>query len=491
LNRSGTTARSRRSLALVFVVAFALRLGAYVAWDHERELQAIERANVFGALSYVSGKGFLRKTADSVLNVDAQGRPIDPIRYALAREAEGGRVDPEHPYPADTTGWMPDTLHVFGYTYLLSGLYVAFGYTGMLVSAHAVQIALDSTVPLLLFAFAANVFSARVGLAAAWVYALLPAPVFLIFTLTNHSLTPFLEALVLWAASRVGPGRELRVLGAGAAVGLGALFRPDFLPLLGVLFPIYWATSGRALRAAGRVALATLVAFAVYSPWIVHASNLAGRLVVTTTTGAGLYQHLGILRDNPWGIVLDDNWIEQDARARGFARGAWSPEADLFYGDLYRQHVREHPLYVAKLVLVHRLPFAVVPPYLVRDPRERPEFRFGELRQQTGLSNWGVVRTYPGAFFRLMWPELAMIALSGLLAANLLGLLAWARRRWRELSWLLLPWAYHVGSLSLVKYIEPQNVAVVLGVQSVGLGLTLAEGVPRLRAALRHGKGAA
>jgi hypothetical protein len=472
--------RQRGILALVVVLALLLRLTAYLAWDRGRELEAIERANVFGVLSHASGKGFLRKTSTAVLNTDAQGQPITPIAYAEQREAQGGRVDPEHPYPADTTGWMRDTLHVFGYTFLLSGLYELFNYSGMIDAAHVVQMVLDALVPLLLFALGAALFSQRVGLAAAWIYAFLPPPIFLVFTLTNHSLTPFLGALILATASRAGPGRERWVLAAGAAVGLASLFRPDFLPMLGVLFLIYWATSRSLLRAAGRAAAAAVVAFAVYSPWIAYASDAAGRLVVTTTTGAGLYQHLGILPGNPWGIVLDDNWIERDAVARGLAGGAWSPEADLVYRELYARHVREEPLYVAKLVLLHRLPFALATPYLIRDPRDRPEFRFGELRRKTGLSNWGVVQAYPGTFLRLMWPEIAMIGLSGLLSANLVALLWWERHRWRTLTWLLLPWAYHVGSLSMVKYIEPQNIAVVLGVQSVGLGLTLVERVPRL-----------
>jgi 4-amino-4-deoxy-L-arabinose transferase-like glycosyltransferase len=477
-----TPTRTKRILALTFAVAFALRLGAYLAWDRDRDLQAIETGNIVPVLALASGKGLLRPTAGAVRNSDPSGREISPLAFAEARDAEGGRVDAEHPYPADARGWIPDTLHVFGYSLFLYALYVVFGYGGMLVAAHGVQILLDSTVPLLLYGLGTNLFSRRVGLHAAWIYALLPPPIFLIFTLTAHSVMPFFEALILWLASDGYRGRPGRYLLAGAAMGIAALVRADFLLLPLLFVPILWASTRSLGRGLGWSAAMGFLALAIYAPWIQYASRAAGRLVVTTTTGAGLYQQLGLLSDNPWGVVLDDNWIGADAQARGFEGGPWSPEADLFYGDRYRQALREHPLYVARLILLHRLPFAIVPPYLVRDPTTRPEFRFTELRQETGLSNWGIVRAYPGAFVATMWPEILVLGLSGGLALNLLLVLYWKRSEWRILSWLVVPWAYHVASIALIKYVEPQNMAPLLVVQSVALGMTTAEVLPARRA---------
>jgi putative flippase GtrA len=471
--RAGRGPRDRRVLIWIFAVAALLRLAVLVTWDDSRPLPGIEDGNVKAALTMSAGHGPLRKTHLAVMNRDASGNPIDIVAAAKERQRLAERLDREHPYPADTQGWIPDTVHTFTYAAILHGLYELFNYDGMLTAMRILQVLFDALTAIFIFLFARNLFGRSAAGIAAWIYVCLPPPMFQNLILTNHALTPCLAALILWLVSSARPGRRMIFVAAGVGTGLAALIRPDFLLFPFVLLLILWIHRRSAAFAFQGFALIFLLTALIYAPWPVWTARHTGKPVLTATTGAGLYAQLGLLPDNPWGIVGKDSWAAKDAYDRGFEHGPWSVEAHAFYTELYWKRVAQHPLYVAKLVLVHRLPFAVCPPYLIRDPRDRPSFRFSELRYEEGLSNWGIVRKYPLRFVQLMWPEALMVLLSGILALNLAGLILVRRRDWRLLAWLILPWGYHATSVSLLKNVEPQNMLPALVVQSVGLGYTL------------------
>jgi 4-amino-4-deoxy-L-arabinose transferase-like glycosyltransferase len=359
----------------------------------------------------------------------------------------------------------------------------------MLTAMRLLQILLDALAAVFIFLFARNLFGRSAARFAGWIYVFLPPPMFQNLILTNHALTPCLAAVILWLLSCARPGRLAPFVATGVATGLAALVRADFLLLPFVLLLILWIWRRSAAFAFRGFALILLLTALVYAPWPAWTARSTGKPVLTATTGAGLYAQLGLLPDNPWGIVGKDSWAANDAYARGFEHGPWSVEAHTFYSNLYWSRLRQHPLYVARLVLLHRLPFAICPPYLIRDPRDRPAFRFSELRYEEGLSNWGIVRKYPLRFLRLMWPEALMLLLSGVLALNLVALILFRHRDWRLLAWLVLPWGYHAASVSLLKNVEPQNMLPALVVQSVGLGYTFSRWLSAARPAARNQRG--
>src|SRR5262249_45950478 len=146
-----------------------------------------------------------------------------------------------------------------------------------------------------------------------------------------------------------------------------------------------------------------------------------GRILLTGTVGgASMYETLGEDPRNPWGIRLLDAWVDADATSRGFP-SAWTPEADTYYRAAFYSAIRRHPLAFVKLVAIHRLPLALVPPYTARTYTPTGQTALTERRLAEGLSRWGVVWKYPGLVLKNMWDSVLMAIISLLL---LIGMVA-------------------------------------------------------------------
>jgi 4-amino-4-deoxy-L-arabinose transferase-like glycosyltransferase len=389
------------------------------------------------------------------------------------RQAEGGRIDPDNPYPKDPTDWIPATLHPAGYACLMYMLYRMGNYDGMIVMAHVLQAGLDALVCLLIFLFARNIFGRRAGILAAVIYAFLPPAIFLTLPLLPDAYMRFFMALVLCLASFAGPRRWWILLVTGAAIGLACQFRPQFLLLPPVLFLALWAWRRQFWTTVAWTAGMVLVELAVMVPWVLWTKSATGTALLTTTAaGGGMYESLGEIPDNPWGIVLHDSWVEQDARKRGFS-SAWSVKANTFYRRRFLECVAEKPGLYARLVFLHRLPVALAPPYVLR-PKPKPgEFSFSGVRIREGLTKWGVVRKYPIQVLKHLWREIIMLVISGMLTLSLLMTIVFGWARWSRAVWLLLPWAYTVSTICMIKVVDPRNISAVLIVQTVAMAVML------------------
>ena len=452
----------RRTVWAAFVVALALRLVLVFAVDHPFT-DGLELGYLQGALSVASGQGLLQHTQDAV-----GGRPL--VEVARERQAAGGRVDAEHPSPASTRGYVPGTLHPPGYSLLLWGYYEIGNFDGMLRLTRVTSALLDASVCVLLFVFVSNVLGAAPALAAAWVWVFLPAPLLLLLTLKPDAFVCFFAALVLALASLTRRGRPWAWAATGVAVAVASYFRPEFMAWPAVLFVCAWIDSGRLWRSVAGAVTMGIAVLVLLSPWALWTYHAVGRpMLGTTSTGGSLYEALGEDPANPWGVTLNDAWLDNDARSRGFAT-AWSPEADEFYRGLYGRCVREHPVFWARNIILNRLPVALVPPY---EPPTRDEHLFSDYRQREGLTRWGVVMKHPGVVLRRKGPAMLTALLSGLLVVAMLAAAVIERRRWRQVTWLVLPWIFVIAVLSLVKQIEPRNVAGTLVVLTAAAGVVI------------------
>ena len=119
------------------------------------------------------------ETPVATANNNGFEEPMGVVQYMKQREAAGGKVDREHPFPKDVKGWPPGTRHPHGYGTLVWLFYSVFNYTGSLWALHLTQIFADAVACLFVFLFARNVFDTRIGVIAAWLYALCPPAVFL------------------------------------------------------------------------------------------------------------------------------------------------------------------------------------------------------------------------------------------------------------------------------------------------------------------------
>lgn len=492
-----------RSLWPAVVVAVGVRLIAFFAAGQLEPASAIERIYFSTAAALSSGYGYIMETAAAAETGNGFDPPKKGAAYLQEREAVGGRVDAEHPFPKTPYGWLPATRHPHGYGTLVYLFYSLLNYTGALWGLHILQIMADALACAFLFIFARNVFNARVGRMAAWLYALCPPAIFLSLALLPDAFHGFFISLVLALASFTRLGRAagvsltsspqtaeaekrsegetetftpnfplspspplhlFSVLLAGAVLGLACHFRTEYILLPGALVFVFWATAGRFLCAVGQTAALAAVMLLILLPWALWMKSVIGEFRFTTTTGGGgLFFSLGEDPQNPWGIVFDDRWLDDDAVRRGL-KNPWGPQANRYYGAKFREYLRTYPGRYARIVLFQRLPLALAPPYpaSARERKSYDEFNFTKYRTEEGLTRWGVLRKYPFRVLEYMWPQMTMLAYSATLTLCLLGvsLLRW--RDWRRSAWLLLPWSYTVLSMSLFKGIEPRNVAPTL-----------------------------
>jgi 4-amino-4-deoxy-L-arabinose transferase-like glycosyltransferase len=251
-----TTARERRWLALVLLLAAALRLG-WVIYATRDPVDA-----------YVSG---------------------DPgAYYHYGQEIARGNG-----YVSFVTG-EPTAFFPIGYPAFLAAIFFVVQHTpvpdNLPLAATVVHAILGTATVGLVFAIVARLFDARTGLLAAAITALFP-------NLVHHTATLHLETTFIflalaavavavghdWSSGPPGPGR---LLAFGTVLGLSALVRPfSLLFLVGLVAAVALAGGGwrRGLAGAG-VALVPVVLLA--APWTIR--NLVRMdAVVTYSTNMG------------------------------------------------------------------------------------------------------------------------------------------------------------------------------------------------------------
>lgn len=459
----------RVAVAIAFAVRFiALLLGELQPYSSIRETYFATAAGL------ASGYGYITETPVATANNNGFDSRTSVVQYMKQREAEGGRVDRDHPFPRDPKGWLPGTRHPHGYGTLVWLLYSVFNYTGTLWALHLIQILADSIACVFVFLFAGRLFNAKVGAAAAWLYALCPPAVFLSIDLLPDAFHGFFISLVLLLAHRSATGLMRNSILAGAALGLGCYFRTEYLLLPTAIFAASWAVSGRLFASLLRTGLMTVVMVVVLLPSALWMKSAIGEFRFTSTTGGGsMYVCLGEDPQNPLGIVNNDGWIHKDANKRGYST-AWDPEVDRLYGKMFLEYVRTHPGRYLRTVLVNRLPLALATPYECGNRKTRGEFNFTKYRIEEGLTRWGVLRKYPFTVLKFMWPQFAMLAYSAVLTLCLFYVVVRRRREWRRLAWLVLPWLYPVVTICLLKAVEPRNLGSTLPVLMVAAAVVIA-----------------
>jgi 4-amino-4-deoxy-L-arabinose transferase-like glycosyltransferase len=441
----------RRAVVAGVVAAFAIRL-IVSAVDFREPEGGLDAGYIETAAAMASGFGPLMPTSLAAKD--------DVIRFMKEREAAGGRVDREHPYPQDPHLWLPATGHPPGYSLLLFLLYHATNYTWMLRLIHIIQAAADALACLLVYVLVRNLFGSRPAVAALWIYALLPAPIVLTLRLQPDAFSCFFAAAILASATLAPAGRLRYGLLAGAAAGIASQFRAEFILWSAIVICAVMVAQISAFSKLRFAAAVLIGQFTVLMPWMYWTQRVTGhRLLTGSQGGSSIYEALGEEPQNPWGITLQDEWVAADALQRGFS-SPWSPEADAYYRAKFWNSIRQHPASFLKLAALHRLPIALVPPF--SSGKYNPGFNLWELRRKEGLTRWGAVLKYPGLVFKNMW----FLALMGLLSlALMLGLLMAAvvyRSEWRKMAWLVVPWLLTISALSFAKEIEPRNVSPIV-----------------------------
>jgi 4-amino-4-deoxy-L-arabinose transferase-like glycosyltransferase len=237
-----------RALAAAFLVALLLRLG----WVYAVDSVPVEDDDT----------SFYHTTAINI----ADG-------HGFARNQDDGQ--------RAVTAWHPP-----GYSYFLGGLYTLTG-----DSVRAGQIAnsvLGALTVLPVFIIGRYFYSAKIGVASAWVVALLPPLVFFTSSLMTESLFAFLMAagVALIVSARSPTGVRLPILAlSGVFIGVTMLVRAQALVLLPLALVWLALPSVRSLSWRS-VAVITLPIVLVVGAWTLrNVQEMDSFVLITTDAG--------------------------------------------------------------------------------------------------------------------------------------------------------------------------------------------------------------
>jgi 4-amino-4-deoxy-L-arabinose transferase-like glycosyltransferase len=216
-----------------------------------------------------------------------------------------GFSDPFGP-PTGPTAWEPPL-----YPYLIAGVFKVFGIYSK--ASAFVLLAINSVFSALtcipIFLIAKRIFSEKVAVGSAWVWALLPNVMFWCTrAIWETSLAAFLLALIFWLAltmeDREGwlPWFQFGLLWGIAALSSTSLL--SFLPAAGLW--AWYCRAKRGKRSLVGVVLAATVFFACITPWLVRNQRTFGKFIfIRDNFGAELRLGNGPGADGTLMLYLD------------------------------------------------------------------------------------------------------------------------------------------------------------------------------------------
>lgn len=300
------------------------------------------------------------------------------------------------------------------------------------------------------------VFGSRAGYAAGLLYACFLPLAFVSVTKTaDGMMTLFIAGASAMGIVGIAPAGRARwgaFAASGVLIGLGSYLRPDYAALPLVMLPVLWANWRRVLPALGAAAVMQGAVLLVLLPWAWRNHEICGRWIFTSTNvGPVLITGLGEYR-NPWNFGHTDQDREREARAAGFSK-PWSPEADVYFREMFRKAISEHPAGYA-MAVAKRIPLAVATPLTWGFANPCRTVGLGQL-QIEGADRYEVLRTRTGYVLAAYWDVLMTGGISalGLVCA---AIMFWTeRRRWALVILVLLPHLYAI-STHLLTHMEPR-----------------------------------
>ena len=341
---------------------------------------------------------------------------------------------------------------------LLAGTYWAFGeYNDIYL--RVIQAIIDSFGCLLMFLIGRELFSRRIGLIAAFLYAIYLPIAYLSTWPLHDALMPFITLISLYFFVKAVRTRAIKFyILSGLFAGVGCYFQPTtvLLPLMfGLGLFIYSLRKINFKECILNVAKVTAVMMAVLvlvvSPWMVRNYHVTGALILMRPTlWQGIWEGFGEF-ENPVGAVLSDEHATNLAKeALGEDVKPWSPETEAYFRGEVLNTIKEYPGWWLS-VLAKRVPRTIVNfselginahPLLSEDSRvllahlyrDAPAIGYKEAigGLMTGMKDgtfWEMIRSHPYGllyfglvgFFAAVPPLLSVVAI-------------WAmRRNWRPL----------------------------------------------------------
>jgi len=272
------TASIRLCLAAIFLLAFALRAAVYLQDSKPFNFSGLVAVQAEMARNIVDhGKWFVvNQKAASFLNNQENARHhlIDPEEFDFSRFDRHGSFEPQvHQMP--------------GVSVILAGFWWVTGHHSY-AAIQWLQLLLDAGMVLLIYWIARKLRAAPwTALLAALLYAVWPGAILVAKRPTLDTWAGFFVivsvAIFLYARERVTKLWPLVVL--GLVIGFGIYFRP-FILLLPILLAAVATPSGGWRRRFSWMAVPTVVALVILTPWTIR-NYYEFHAFIPTRTGLG------------------------------------------------------------------------------------------------------------------------------------------------------------------------------------------------------------
>ena len=315
----------------------------------------------------------------------------------------------------------PTAYRTPGYPLMLALSFSVFGES--LLPVRAWQALADLLSCLLVYLLGKKLFSERVGLIAAGVFALFPLQILYVSMMMTETVFTTLLLLYLLVSSGEAPSWNASMAG-GIVLGAATLVRPTVFLLPAAVFAVRWMTGWKPGENLKALALTAAGALIVLTPWLIRNLNEFGRLSLTSNTGVNFWMgaHSGATgsysfpENNPL-LAVNDEFARSDA---GFRLGV--------------EFIQSHPLEYGTLLVKKWAHFFSVDYWLLLSTLTQPEFRSAR---------------HAGAVFgRFPLPEVLALHLpfAAVLLAATFGLCFRARERddRRGMLLLFIPCAYWI-----------------------------------------------
>ncbi len=331
-------------------------------------------------------------------------------------------------------------------------------------ATHILMIVLDSLVCVFLYWIALKLFdSKRVGILSAIVWAVNPYAIVNATQDLPDAFVCFFVVLMIYLNYRSYKDYKTKYITIGVVSSLIAYFRSEFMLVIGISLLYDWIQTKSLRNVILPFVLGVGCFLAVNTPWMLYSYQETGHVVMSSATAWGsAYEAIGEKVDNAWGIQLGDLILNQDAIDHGFD-GAWTIDANSYYKEQFKKYVSENPKEYLSIVTQYRLPKAFMPQsYVMFNLNQRDGIIHDvKLCKEQKCAPFGVcmrsfklARYFEGYSHKLsVIPFLLMICYI---------IQSFVKHRMKDDIYMVLMYLYFPLSISVLKQIEPRNVAGTL-----------------------------
>lgn len=442
------------ALALIFLLAAGIRIGLIIIHTGPDPYYGMITPMGDAARNLAEGRGYvydLEYTNAVMSRIEKENKMID-IQDSPPPPHE--HFTPYYLLPPGTSAMLAVTFLIFG-----QNRYIYLQY---------IQAIIDSFGCLLIFLVGKEIFSRRIGLISAFLYAVF-IPIAYWSTWPLHdALMPFITLLALYLFILGVRRKSMKFYAlSGLVIGIGCYFQPTIMLLpvafgLGLLiYNLRKQDIGIQIAYAAKMtAIMIAVVILVISPWVVRNYRVTGSVILMRPgIWSGIWEGFGEFGENPAGAQFSDEAaIELARKELGDDVEYLSPQYQAFFKTKVINTVAKYHGWWLN-ILVKRIPkvmflrsdFQVNTAFNILLDKGFPNRTISEMIKNSSL--WKFINERPCSIFYIM----VLLSVFGI----------WVQRRnWRLLALILTVTvcfaAVHIVMFTSTKSMLPESIGYII-----------------------------